>query len=50
MEGITPATRTVTLKPQSLEQMIARQVSDHKPGPVFEESIFARQLAETVSV
>ncbi len=43
-EGCANAPRTLTIKPQSLPEMVARQLSDREPDPVFRESMRVAQV------
>ena len=45
-QGVAVAPRTVTVQPQKLAELVARQLSDREPDPVFRESMkVAQQLA-----
>src|SRR5205823_8314011 len=47
-EGIPAAARTVTMQRLSLSELVARQLSDREPDPVFRESMtVARTLAQS---
>ena len=48
-QGAAVAPRTVTIQPQKIADLIARQLSDREPDPVFRESMkVAQQLARHV--
>jgi glucose-6-phosphate dehydrogenase assembly protein OpcA len=48
-EGSDLSPRTVTIQPQSLPEMLARQLSDREPDPVFRESmVVAHVFAQSV--
>jgi Glucose-6-phosphate dehydrogenase subunit len=48
-QGVDVAARTVTVQPQPIADLIARQLSDREPDPVFRESMkVAQQLARHV--
>jgi glucose-6-phosphate dehydrogenase assembly protein OpcA len=49
LEGLAVAPRTVTVQPQPLAELVARQLSDRERDPVFRESITVAQvLAQSV--
>jgi glucose-6-phosphate dehydrogenase assembly protein OpcA len=48
-EGVEGAARTVTVPPQPVAEIVARQLSDREPDPVFRESMAVAQvLAQSV--
>jgi hypothetical protein len=49
LEGTDMAARTVTVQPQPLADLVARQLSDRDQDPVFHESMAVAQvLAQSV--
>jgi glucose-6-phosphate dehydrogenase assembly protein OpcA len=40
-EGVEAAPRTVTVKPQSIAELVARQLSDREPDSVFRDAMMA---------
>ncbi len=49
LEGVEAAPRTVTVQPQPLADLVARQLSDREQDPVFRESMTVAQvLAQSV--
>jgi glucose-6-phosphate dehydrogenase assembly protein OpcA len=44
LEGVEGAPRTVTLQPQSLADLVGRQLSDRERDPVFRESMAVAQV------
>lgn len=48
-EGSDVSPRTISMQPQTLAEMVARQLSDREPDPVFRESmVVAHVFAESV--
>jgi glucose-6-phosphate dehydrogenase assembly protein OpcA len=48
-EGVEAAPRTLTTQPQGLAEMVARQLSDREPDPIFRESMAVAQVfAESI--
>jgi glucose-6-phosphate dehydrogenase assembly protein OpcA len=48
-QGVEVAARTVTVQPQRIAELVARQLSDREPDPIFRESMkVAQQLARHV--
>ena len=44
LEGVSGAPRTVTIRPQSLAELVGRQLSDRERDPVFRESMAVAQV------
>lgn len=44
LEGVTGVPRTVTLQPQTLAELVGRQLSDRERDPVFRESMAVAQV------
>jgi hypothetical protein len=48
-EGIDASPRTLTLQPMETPEIVARQLSDRQPDPIFREAMTAaRVLAQAV--
>jgi hypothetical protein len=43
-EGVETSPRTVSVQPQSLAELVGRQLSDRERDPVFAESIATAQM------